>query len=114
MSLIKVPWYVLGVKNMHFGSPSDSWDSCGKAKQRYVKYILRQGKAELHILELTSMFHHLPSVCPELLCAIGHLGCTREAPTSKYLLNHREVIAKSRSLRSRTGQDGTGQTNGRT
>ena len=32
MSPIKVPWYVLGVKIMHIGSPSDSWDPCSKVK----------------------------------------------------------------------------------
>ena len=67
---------------MHFGSPSDSWDPCGKAKSSYVHYIIRQGKAELRILELTSVFHYLPSVGPKQLCALAHLGCTREANTS--------------------------------
>ena len=42
---------------------------------------MQQGKAELHILELTSVFHHLPSVGPKQLCALAHLGCTREAET---------------------------------
>ena len=82
MSLIKVLWYALRVKNMHFGSPSDSWDGCGKAKPSYVQYIIRQGEAKLRILELTSVFHHLPSVGPKQLCALAHLGCTREAGTS--------------------------------
>ena len=78
MSLIKVPWYVLRVKNMHFGSPSDSRDPCSKAKMSYVKYIIRQGKAKLHILELSSLFHHLHSVGAKQLCAIAHLGSTLE------------------------------------
>ena len=82
MSIIKVPWYVLRVKNMHFGSPLDSWDPCGKAKPSYVQYIIGQGEAELRILELTSVFHHLPSVGPKQLRALAHLGCTREAGTS--------------------------------
>ena len=82
MSLTKVLWYVLNMKNMHFGSPSDSWHQCGKAKLSYAQYIIRQGKAELHILELTLVFHHLPSVSPKQLCALAHLGFTREAGTS--------------------------------
>ena len=82
MSLIKVPWYVLGVKNMHFGSPSDSWDPYGKAKPSHLLCISRRGEAELRILELTSVFHHLPSVSSKQLCAFAHLGCTREAATS--------------------------------
>ena len=53
MSPIKVPWYVLRVKNMHFGSTSDSWDPCSKAKPSFVQYIIRQGEAELRMLELT-------------------------------------------------------------
>ena len=70
-------------KNMHFGSPSDSWDPCSKAKPSYVQYIFRQGKAELCILELTSVFHHLPSsVSPKQLCALAHLGCIRVAGIS--------------------------------
>ena len=75
MSLIKDPWYVLRVKNMHFGSPSHSWDQCGKSKLSYVQYIIWQGEAKLRILELTSVFHPLPSVGPKQLCALAHLGC---------------------------------------
>ena len=83
MSLIKLLWYVLSVKNMHFGSPLDSWDlPCGKAKRSYAKYIIRQGAAKLHILELTSVFHHLPCVSPQKLCALAHLGCIRKTGTS--------------------------------
>ena len=70
------------VKDKHFGSPSDSWDPCIKAKLSYVHYIIRQGKAELRILELTSVFHHLPSVGPNQLCVLAHLGCTQEAGAS--------------------------------
>ena len=82
MSLIKVLWYVLRVKNMHFESPSDSWDQCGKAKPNYVQYIIRQGEAKLCLLELTSVFHHFPRIGPKQLCVLAHLGCTREAITS--------------------------------
>ena len=40
MSLIKVAWYVIRVKNMHFGSTSDPWDPCIKAKQSCARYII--------------------------------------------------------------------------
>ena len=62
---------------MHFGSPLDSWDPCGKAKPSYVQYIIRQGKAELCILELTQVFHHFPSIGPKQLCALAPLEYTR-------------------------------------
>ena len=82
MSLMKVLWYALRVENMHFGSPSDSWDQCGKPKRSHAQYIYRQDKAELHILELVSVFHHLPSVSSKQLCALAHLGCTHKEGTS--------------------------------
>ena len=42
MSLIKVVWYVLRVKNMHPESPSDlSWTATAKAKSRYLYSILK-------------------------------------------------------------------------
>ena len=71
---------MLRVKHMHFGSPSDSWNQCSKAKPSYVQYIIGQGEAELRILELASVFHHVPSVGPKQLCA--HLGYICEAGTS--------------------------------
>ena len=37
---------------MHFGSPSDSWDPCGKARPSYVQYIIRQGEAKASTLYL--------------------------------------------------------------
>ena len=74
MSQIKVPWYVLGVKNMHFGSHSDSRDPSGKLKLSHVQYIIRRGEAKLHILELTLVFHHLSSDSPMQLCALAYLG----------------------------------------
>ena len=67
---------------MQFGSPSDSWDPSSKAKPSHSQYIIRQGEAELQILELASVFCHLPSVSPKQLCAFAHLGCTLEAGTS--------------------------------
>ena len=82
MSKIKVSWYVLRMKNTHFGSTSDTWDPCNKVKLSYVHYIIRQGKVDLRILELTLVFHHLPSVGPKQLCALAHLGSTRAVGTS--------------------------------
>ena len=81
-ALLKVRWYVLRVKNMHFWSPSDSCDQCGKAEPSYVQYIIRPGEAKLRILERTIVFHHLSTVGPKQLCALNHLGCTRKAVTS--------------------------------
>ena len=75
---------MLRVKNMHFGSPSDSWDQCGKAKPGYVQYIIMQGEAELRILELNSVFHHFPSIGPKHLCSLAHLVFTCKA--GKYFL----------------------------
>ena len=83
MTLIKVPWYVLRVKVGILDHPQmPGIHAHGKAKPRYVKYIIRQGKAKLRLLELTSVFHHLPSVGYKQLWALAHLGCTREAYTS--------------------------------
>ena len=68
MSLTKVVWYVLRVKNI----PSDPSGT-------------RRGEAEVRILNFKttwSEFHHLPRVGPKQLCALAHLGCTREAGTS--------------------------------
>ena len=48
MSLIKVACYVLRVKNMNSGSPSDFLGPWGQVRTSY----------------LTSVFHHLPSVVP--------------------------------------------------
>ena len=65
---------------MHFGSPTDSWDPCGKAKPSHVQYILGEVKPIcIPILELTSVFHHLPIVGPKQLNGLAHLGCTHEA-----------------------------------
>ena len=73
---------MLRVKNMHFGSPSDSWDPCGKAMLSYTQYIIRQGEAKLCILELTSVFYHFPSANPKQLCALAHLEFNHTAGTS--------------------------------
>ena len=71
MTLMKDAWHVLRVKNMQSGSPSD-----------IVHYNIRRGEAKLHILKLTSVFHHLPRVGPKQLCDLAHLGCTHKVGNS--------------------------------
>ena len=53
-----------------FWSPSVSWDPCGEAKLSYLHYDIREGNAELHILKLTSVIFHLPSVIPRQLSVL--------------------------------------------
>ena len=72
---------MLGVKNMHFGSPSDCGNPFSKAKPSNVQYIIGRGEAKLRVLELTSVVHHLPSVGSKQSCALAHLECTYEAGT---------------------------------
>ena len=43
-------------------------------KLSYVNYNIRQGEAKLHLLKLTSVYHHLPRVSPKQLCASAHSG----------------------------------------
>ena len=45
-------------------------------------YDIRREEAKRRILKPASVFHYLPSVGPKQLCALAHLGCTREAGTS--------------------------------
>ena len=71
---------------MHFGSTSDPWGPGGKAKLRSMHYNIGRGEAELRILKLTSVLHHLPSVGPKQLCALSHLGCTSQANASYFLI----------------------------
>ena len=61
MSLIKGARYLLREKNMHSGSPSDSWCPRDEAK--------------------LSCFHQytLQCVVPNQMYALAHLGCTRKA-----------------------------------
>ena len=87
MSLVKVAWYMLRVKNMHPGSPSDSWGLQGKVKPSYVHYIIRWGEAKLRMLKLTSVFHHFPSVGSKQLCVLADLGFTRTAGSSQYIIS---------------------------
>ena len=82
VSLIKVGWYVLKVKNIHSWSPPDPLGPWDKEKASYIHYDIKREEAKLRILKLASVFHHLPSVGPKQLCALAHLGCTREAGTS--------------------------------
>ena len=82
MSVLKVAWYVLRVKNMHSWSPPDPWGPRDEEKPSYIHYKIRREEAKLRILKLASVFHHLSSVGPKQLCALAHLGCTREAGTS--------------------------------
>ena len=82
VSLIKVGWYVLRLKNVHSWSPPDPLGPRDKEKASYIHFDIRREEANLHILKLASVFHHLPSFGPKQLCALAHLGCTREADTS--------------------------------
>ena len=81
VSLIKVAWYVLRVKNMHSRAPPDPWGPWDEEKPSYIHYDIRREEVKQSILKLASVFHHLPSVGPKQLCALAHLGCTREAGT---------------------------------
>ena len=72
-SLIKVDWYVLRAKNMHFWSPSDPWGPWNEEKLSKIHYDIRGGEAKLRMLKLASVFHHLPSVSPKQLCASARL-----------------------------------------
>ena len=83
VSLIKVAWHVLRVKNIHSWSPPDPLGPWDEEKASYIHYNIRREEAKLHILKLATVFHHLSSVGPKQLCALAHLGCTREAGTSK-------------------------------
>ena len=61
-----------------------------------MHYNLGRGQAKLHVLKLTSVFHHLPSVGPEQLCAIAHLVRPNKSDTS-YIMKFQvgEPIAPS-------------------
>ena len=81
MSLIKFAWYVLCVKNMHFGSPSDpSQTAAAEVKLRCVYSILKpHGQSFRRQIRLlpskatprefqTKTFIHFPIVGPKQLC----------------------------------------------
>ena len=82
VSLIKVAWHVLRVKNIHSWSPPDPLGPWDEEKASYIHYDIRREEAKRRILKPASVFHYLPSVGPKQLCALAHLGCTREAGTS--------------------------------
>ena len=66
MLVIKVAWYVLRVKNVHPGSPSDpSGTAAAKVKLRYIYLIL---KLSTHL--------GFASVAPVILRSEGDPGCT--------------------------------------
>ena len=81
VSLIKVGWYVLRVKNIHSWSPPDPLGPRDKEKVKYIHFNIRREEAKLCILKLATVFHHLSSVSPKQLYALAHLGCTREVGT---------------------------------
>ena len=67
---------------MHSWSSSDPpgfYEARGKVQPIYAHYIIGQGKAKLRISVLISVFHHLPSIGPNQLCALALLGSTSEA-----------------------------------
>ena len=82
VSLIKVGWYVLRVKNTHSWSPPDPLGPRDKEKVRYLHFDIRREEAKLRILKIASVFHHLSSFGPKQLSALVHLGYNREADTS--------------------------------
>ena len=82
VSLIKVAWHVLRVKNIHSWSPPDPLGPWDEEKASYIHYDIRREEAKRRILKPASVFHYLPSVGPKQLCALAHLGCTREVGTS--------------------------------
>ena len=72
---VKSEKYVVWVTLRPLGSMSQ-----GEVKIHALQYSARQSRAAY--IKLTLVFHHLPSVGPKQLCALAHLGCTREAGTS--------------------------------
>ena len=86
MSLIKVAWYVLRVKNIHFGSPSDpSQTAAAEAKLRYVYSILKpHGQSSGSPVRI---YYSSISSCPQrrsqaVVCA----STPRKCPHSGYFL----------------------------
>ena len=99
MSLIKVDWYVLRVKNIHSWSPPDPLGPRDKEKARYVHFDIRREEAKLRILKLASVFHHLPSVGPKQLCAVS-VSTPRMYPRSGYFLVIDKVKNKNPSRKN--------------
>ncbi len=71
----------LKMKNIHSVLPCPPGINLARSNHA-TNIIIRQVKAKQGILKLTSVFHHLPSIGPKQVCALTHLGCTREAGTS--------------------------------
>ena len=67
---------------MHSWLLPDPWNPRDEEKPNYIHYDIRREEAKQCIIKVASVFHHLPSVGPKQLCALAHLGCTREAGTS--------------------------------
>ena len=82
---MKIVWYVLRVKNMHFWSSSDPWGLLARpGKAELVHYVIRQDESELRILNTLKCFiTYLPSFSLKQLCAPAHLGCTRKVGISE-------------------------------
>ena len=55
------------------------WGPGAKEELNYIRFNIKGGEAEVPILKLTSVCHH---VGPKQLCVLAHLGCTHEASTS--------------------------------
>ena len=47
-----------------------------------TKYLLPKDSTWQENIRFTPVLYYLPSVGPKQLCALAHLGCTREAGTS--------------------------------
>ena len=77
ISLIKVAWYVLGVKNMNSYSPLDP----------LIFYDVRRNRAKpLNYQKRRSQTMYTKThFSPKQLCASANLGCTHEAGTFQYL-----------------------------
>ena len=67
------------------GHPQDP--EVHEVRQRQVMYITLLGKAEVAVV-----FYHLPSVVPEQLCVLAHLGCTCKAGTSQSMKKDNESV----------------------
>ena len=93
VSLIKVGWYVLRVKNIHSWSPPDPLGPRDKEKVKYIHFNIRREEAKLRILKLASVFHHLSCVGPmQFLCP----STPKMYPQSVYFLV--TIVLKEKSL----------------
>ena len=71
---------MLRVKNLHFGSFSDPLGLRGKAEIHALQYKARQSRAVF--INPHFSVSSPPCVGAKELCALAHLGCTREVGTS--------------------------------